>query len=131
MDKNNTFGYARGGEAGKITWDDPWGDNIQVPHRNGEIITGPEADKHSPGFSGFQAILYKGHTGQDIMPNAYDPEDVEKAIKWYREAGQTTASYIDKYSDDPKVMAAQERKMKEIYSMLEQLAGGHIGRFGY
>ena len=135
--QQDSYGYARGGEAGKVTWDDPWGDNIQIPYRNDEIITGPEADKLSPGFSGFQAILYKGHTGQEIIPDSYDPSDVEKAKKWYEEAQQTTAAYIDKYSDNPKVMSAQERKMREIQRVLEQLGpsyrqrGGFAGSFGY
>ena len=135
--------YQEGGEAGEVSWDDPWGDNISIPHRNGEVVTGPEADEYSPfGGQGFESILYKGHTFQEIDTDQYNKEDIDKAIAWYQEAGQKTSDYIDKYSDDPKVMAAQERKMKEIQFMLQQLAGGQnasamiqrggfAGKFGY
>ena len=127
----------------EVSWDDPWGDNISIPHRNGDVVTGPEADEYSPfGGQGFESILYKGHTFQEIDTDQYNQEDIDKAIAWYREAGQKTSDYIDKYSDDPKVMAAQERKMKEIQFMLQQLAGGmnasamiqrdgFAGKFGY
>ena len=145
-EEKDGFGYVsyqEGGEAGEVSWDDPWGDNIQIPHRNGEVVTGPEADEYSPfGGEGFQSLLYKGHTFQEIDKGQYSQEDIEKAITWYQEVGQKTSDYIDKYSDDPKVMAAQERKMKEIQFMLQQLAGGmnasamiqrdgFAGKFGY
>ena len=135
--------YQEGGSTMEVSWDDPWGDNISIPHRNGEVVTGPEADEYSPfGGQGFESILYKGHTFQEIDTDQYNKEDIDKAIAWYQEAGQKTSDYIDKYSDDPKVMAAQERKMKEIQFMLQQLAGGQnasamiqrggfAGKFGY
>ena len=29
-----------------ITYDDPWGDNIQLAYKDGKLITGKEADKY-------------------------------------------------------------------------------------
>ena len=107
----------------KIQWDDPWGDNIVVPSKNRKIITGKEADKYDIYGSGFQGLLYKGHTLQKIDPKNYDPEDIKKLMEWYDEARTTALRYLDEHADNEKVVAAQNKKLSEIQHVMKQFEG--------
>ena len=111
--------------AGNITYDDPWGDNIQLPYKDGKLITGKEADKHSP-FADFdfdfQHLLYKMHTKQKIDINKYSEDVINKAITWYADAEEKAIEKKMKYKDNEKVMNAQDGKLQEIDFFKKQLS---------
>ena len=74
----------------EIQWDDPWGDNIYIPIKNGKPITGKDAARYNHyGNSGFEDILFRGHTNQEITSSSYKNEDLSKAVNWYLEAMKT------------------------------------------
>ena len=108
----------------EITWDDPWGDNIVIPHRGGQRITGPEADKYTPfDNEGFQSILYKGHTFQEINKDNYSEGDIQTAIEWYMHAAKEAKGYLESHAGNPGVVAAQQGKLKEVQFVMQQLMG--------
>ena len=110
--------------ANNITYDDPWGDNIQLPYKDGKLITGKEADKYSP-FADFdfdfQHLLYKMHTKQKIDINKYSEDVINKAIAWYGDAEEKAIEKKMKYKDNEKVMNAQDGKLQEIDFFKKQL----------
>lgn len=110
--------------ANEITYDDPWGDNIQLPYKDGKLITGKDADKYSP-FADFdfdfQHLLYKMHTQQKIDINNYSEDVLNKAITWYSDAEEKAIERKMKYKDNEKVMNAQDRKIQEIDFFKKQL----------
>ena len=106
----------------KITWDDPWGDNITLPHKSNKVITGKEAEKYNIyGDTGFQSLLYKGHTLQNIDSTKYDPEDIQKLMAWYADAREKALLYLKAQSDDTAVVKAQNRKLSEIKHVMDQI----------
>jgi len=108
-----------------VYFDDTWGDNIQTPHLNGKPIKGKEANAYNPfGDGSFEDILYKGHTGQKIIKKMYRPQDIQQAKEWYEQAAIQTRMIMEKYANNPGVMKAQEEKIREITSVLEQLTKG-------
>mgnify|MGYP003117261602 FL=1 len=111
--------------ANNITYDDPWGDNIQLPYKDGKLITGKEADKYSP-FADFdfdfQHLLYKMHTKQKIDINKYSEDVINKAIAWYGDAEEKAIEKKMKYKDNEKVMNAQDGKLQEIDFFKKQLS---------
>ena len=70
-------------------------------------------------------IFYKGHTGQKINKQMYRPEEIQQAKEWYEQAGMQTRMIMEKYANNPAVMKAQEEKIREITSVLEQLTKGY------
>ena len=108
-----------------ITYDDPWGDNIQLAYKDGKLITGKEADKYSPFADfdyGIEHLLYKIHTQQKIDINKYSDDVINEAINWYAEAEQKAIEYKMEYKDNEKVMNAQDRKLQEIDFFKKQLS---------
>ena len=111
----------------KVYFDDPWGDNIQIPYLNGSPMKGKKANAYNPfrDDGSLQDILYKGHTGQKINKQMYRPEEIQQAKEWYEQAGMQTRMIMEKYANNPAVMKAQEEKIREITSVLEQLTKGY------
>lgn len=108
----------------EVSWDDPWGDNISIPHKGGQRITGPEADKYSPyGNKGFQSLLYKGHTFQRINRDNYSDGDIQTAIEWYTKAAEEANRYLESHASNPQVVSAQQNKLKEVQFVMQQLRG--------
>ena len=109
----------------KVFMDDPWSDGIYIPYLNvnNKPIMGEAANAWNI-YEGLEDILYRGHTGQKINKENYNPQDVQKAIKWYEEAAINTNQRMKNYANNPAVMEAQNRRMKEISSVLEQLIKG-------
>lgn len=110
----------------QIYFDDPWGDNIQIPHIGGNAIKGEKANAYNPfnNDGSLQDILYKGHTGQKINKQMYRPEAIQQAKEWYEQAAMQTRMIMEKHANNPAVMKAQEEKIREITSVLEQLTKG-------
>ena len=113
-----------------IGYDDPWGDNITVPinKKTGEIIKGKEADKFdiytkdkNDRYRYFEQLLYKGHTFQKINPDEWSPKDIQRAKEWYIGAAQKAQEYMQKYSDNPDVMRAQQEKLEEVQFVMNQI----------
>ena len=115
----DSFGFGKE----QIEWNDPWSDNIVIPSKNGKRITGKEAEKYDIYGSGFEGLLYKGHTLQKIDPKNYSPEEIKKLMEWYAENRIKTLEYLDKYSDDQKIVAAQNEKLNEIQHVIKQFEG--------
>tara|TARA_R100000329_G_scaffold30476_5_gene28162 strand:- start:1829 stop:2236 length:408 start_codon:yes stop_codon:yes gene_type:complete len=110
-------------EKSKVQFDDPWGDNIQVPYMDGQPIRGEAANAYNP-FSvdpGMQDILYRGHTGQKINKKNYKPEDIQKAIQWYQRAFLSVQAKMKQYPDNVNIMNSQREKIEEIQTVMKQL----------
>ena len=113
------FGY---GVKDDVSFDDPWGDNVSVPYKNGKMLTGKDAEPwNDTTGDGLESILYKGHTNQKINKNDYSQEDLARAIDWYSEAKKSVQERLIKYKDRPDVINAQKEKMAEINRVLSQL----------
>ena len=114
----DSFGFG----TEEITWDDPWGDNIALPHKRNKIITGKNAEKYNI-YEGddFQELLYKGHTLQDIDPKKYDPKAIQKLIAWYADAREKALLYIKAHPDNDHVIKAQNDKLSEIKHVMKQI----------
>ena len=108
----------------KVYFDDPWGDNISIPYINGKPIRGEEANAYNV-YQGIEDILFRGHTGQKINKQMYTPEAIQQAKEWYEQAARQTRMIMDKHSNNPAIIKAQEEKIKEITSVLEQLNKGY------
>jgi hypothetical protein len=105
----------------EIQWDDPWGDNIFIPYKDGKPIRGKDAAKYTPyGGGGFQDILFKGHTGQEITAGAYKKEELKDAVKWYLNAMEKVR--------DPE---SQEEIQRVLGSLSKQMdPSDYAGFFG-
>ena len=116
MAKDN-FGFG----TEKISWDDPWGDNITIPHKKGKPLSGKEAEKlNIYKGDGFQDLLYKVHTLQNIDFSEYNEEDISKLISWYTDAREKAILKSKAYSDNQNVVSAQNEKLNEIQHVMKQ-----------
>ena len=113
----DSFGY--GTEKDELTWDDPWGDNITIPHRNSQRLTGEEAEKYNPFFGSmpkyhdyFQGTLYRFHTKQDPDLTKVPDEDLIRLMEWYSEIGSQNTEDDDPWIAEQKF--ALDRIGKEL-----------------
>jgi len=99
----------------EVDWDDPWGDNVQVPYRGGKPIRGARAEfgnEIQP--DEFRALLYRMHTGQKINRDDYTRETLQRASNWYREAEAQARDTMRRHRNNTSVVRAQKRKLEEV-----------------
>ena len=85
----DSFGFG----TDKITWDDPWGDNIYLPYKDGKKLTGKKASKYNeyiPYDNTFQGTLYQFHTKQDPDLSIVPDDELIELLNWYENIGSVT-----------------------------------------